>query len=222
MALSTPKVRLREGGTAFLLSPRDAHRVYQRVHQVDCCVLGLPGVVVALDPRHAAEPARRQTRAIAPFVRYKAYCAPALDGGWRPGFEAWRVAPDRLDDHRDPRCLPFQVFEADPEVPDLDSEEERAAFEEPYDSRSSRCDLGRRAWKLNPRDFHGFPPALRIAGVELPVGTHWDVEAEAKGVTTLVTSTEVWRIPRDDYLNVAANAHVRCAHAKSAAKRIFP
>lgn len=221
VALTTRRVPLAEGGFVHLLEGRDAHRVYQRAHLAEACVLTCADVGVALDPRQR-QLARRSVRSLYKFMAYKACVLSAESVTWREEFAQWRAREDRLEDYRDARCLAFQVFDAPGGVPQLDTVEQRDAFDTGCGSKAERCDLSARVWELNPKAFHGRPPALNVAGHPLPVGMHWDVQARGKGVTTLGNTVEVWKVPRDDYLNVAPNGYLSASSGRSRASRIFP
>lgn len=221
-AIATRRVALREGGFAQLLQGRDAHRIYQRAHAVETCVLACGEVVVALDPRVEPPFSRRQVRSVYKFMAYKACILAASLPEWREAFAAWRDRADRLEDYRDARCLPLHVFEAAGGFPDLETAASRDVFDGECGSKAKRVDEGARVWELNPGAFHGRPPSLRIAGQSVPVGMHWDVQARGKGITTLANSIEVWKIPREDYLNVAPNAYMSNSSGRSQAARMYP
>jgi hypothetical protein len=155
VALPTSEVRLREGAVVNLLQPRDAARVYRRAHETEVCVLH-GDAVVGLDPREVRQPRRRQVQPVSSYFRYKACCIPWNDPSWAASFAAW-PAPHSPTDHRDPRCLPFQTFEADG-VPDLDTPDQRATFHERHGPATRLRDVASREWGLDKRAFHGRPP----------------------------------------------------------------
>lgn len=220
-AVVTRSTRLCEGAVVNILQPRDAERIYRQAHAAECCIIYMPDVHVALDPRSVTRPRQKQIRSIYSFLRYKACCVPASSKDWRNRFSEWCQQPGRHDGMKDPRCLVFHIFSADVGVPALDTADERELFDHSYVRGGFCCDRAEYQWGLSPTAFHAGPP-LKLCGVDLPPGMHWDVECGASGTSTLTTITEVWRVPTGSYLNIAPNGHVRCATARSRATRTFP
>ena len=107
------------------------------------------------------------------------------------------------ENHHDPRCLPFHIFES--EQINLDTPEERRRFNEIHGPGGRRRDDRDFSWCLGPGAFHG-NDVLHVAGHTLPRGFHWDVSVQANP-KTITTPTERWQVAR--YINIAPDANLR-------------
>jgi hypothetical protein len=144
------------------------------------------------------------------FVAYKGcWCRLPNDASndtWAGVFESWCKRVD-CENERDPRCLPFHVF--DGKGQNLTTEEVRSQFDHKYGAASDRTDGTQTHWRLNPNIYHG-QEALTIAGCGLPAGTHWDVLPSSR--RRFYTPKGVWEI--EGHFNAYPDAHFRSGAGK--------
>lgn len=182
-----------------------ASGLYRLCHRTRIATL-----VLSADPRVPLHPrvhdALRYNRhmPLRRFVAYKCcwYKLPSEDADdtWAGVFRGWcgRV---ECENERDPRCLPFHVF--DGQGQDLDTATGLTRFDGKYGT-SDRVDESRTSWRLNPRDYHG-QETLAVAGCSLPTGAHWDVLPLSKRI--FYAPGGVWDI--QGHCNVYPDAHFR-------------
>jgi hypothetical protein len=121
----------------------------------------------------------------------------------------------------DPRALPFPSFDLGAQLETdlaLHSEEGRVAFETVFGPARARNDAKGVGWHLEPRAYHG-RDALNVRGQPLPPGFHWDVPGP-RGGAHVATATEVWRVKRDQYINVYPDMYVRTT--RDGGRRVWP
>lgn len=112
------------------------------------------------------------------------------------------------DGYRDPRCIPFFIFERTEDC-DLSSASGRSAFSMHYSGRrpghgSALVDGRGREWASE--EFHS-ADLIHVGGATLPVGFHWNVLAPRR--TELANGWEVWQVGAAGYANVHPDAHIR-------------
>lgn len=211
-----------------LLSTGDARDIYQDLHVRDCLILVTHRCHIKADP--SKDPTSlRELVLLADFVLHKA--AFHLVRGVSDvvtsagGFVSWPAANSCLGRH-DPRIVPMHVFDSTRRWRGLDSEQGRSDFDRHYGLRGgSRRDVRGHEWR-QPNALHGRVGAerapLRVAGVPLEPGYHWDVQKGVGGSGTLLSESEVWKLRRENaYLNVYPNGHLR-GDPKFGARRVWP
>ena len=194
-----------DGRPLQTLSGEDAVNLYRRSHRARIGVLfvGKPAVL----PRPGKPRRPEETINLATFLRYKAYATrlpatPACLSGCLDDYELW-CQDTGCENHHDPRCLPFHIFES--EQTNLDTPEERRRFNDLHGPGGRRRDDRDFSWCLGPGAFHG-NDVLHVAGHTLPRGFHWDVSVQANP-KTITTPTERWQVAR--YINIAPDANLR-------------
>ncbi len=211
-----------------LLDPRDARDVYQDAHVRDCLIISTHACHVKANA--SKDPAtHRELLRLHEFVAYKAGFALVrgvedvkqalgrFGTGWPPA--------DGCAGHHDPRALPLHVFDPEYVWLRLDLAEERVAFDRYYQLRAgTRSDGSERQWQ-QPNAHHGSAgqqrSAMRVAGVSLAQGYHWDVQ-RGRGKARVLTESEVWLLDRQSaYLNVYPNGYIR-GERKYGARRVWP
>ena len=121
-------------------------------------------------------------------------------------FHDW-LAGSHCQGEGDPRCLPFHLFRRRIPFDDLTTGEGQTRFTQRYGSQSSRLDDNGLCWNRPQRALHG-RDILQVAGRELAMGFHWDVVAGSRG-STITTTSDVWQIKSNGYINIYPDAHVR-------------
>lgn len=199
-----------EGGQMFeLLRSMDVQSLYDQAHRALLLVVTVssPRVLLRMDER----PTRGTTVPLREYLGHKAStlhisrpdeARGVLDvlGVHNLGLEC--------SGHKDPRCLPFFLFERT-EANDIASPAGRDAFSDHYAGGagaggSKMLDAKGREWST--REFHT-ADLLHVGGTTLPVGFHWNVAT--RGRTDLANGWEVWRVGPHGYANVHPNAHIR-------------
>ena len=201
------------------IKPEDATNLYKRIHRARVGVWQIEYANVSRRP----QPQKPTTDYITlrRFVLHKAYhsrlSSKSLEDAWSSSldeFLTW-MKETHCENEGDPRCLPFHVFDTgfDPEC--LNSWDGRQHFAGMHGAQSSRLD--RKSFKWTRGVFHG-QEALQVAGHKLATGFHWDVAARHK--QRIVTTSDVWELKPNGYVNVYPDAHIR-GNSKWA-KRVFP
>lgn len=221
----TDPERLRDkpmSGEVDFLTPRDAFDLYEEVHQRAVIVFAYTRVLIRLNPsnRHVT---RKQTRGLKQFVWHKAFYAlingvPQIAHAFAR-FDQWR-GESRCTGEDDPRALPLHVFDTSEDWRALGTQTRDADFKKRYGGPRERNDDAEKKWcRADRQAYHG-KPIVTIAGCALLPGMHWDVTAQR--TTQLLTSREVWSLPRHSYLNVYPNAKIRMTKHANAARKIWP
>jgi hypothetical protein len=190
-----------KGQKLQVLGRIDAAGLYERVHRDRLAILYGSRVVVRRVP--SAQLREAAVISLADFVRYKAFVRSVrgADGKWLDAFAQWCNAVGWTTDS-DPRCLPFQTFSAKGRY-DLDGEDERGRFEMDHHRPSGRSDDRGLFWQTaRPNARHGREPIV-IAGHELSLGYHWDVQGSGK-----ISNSAVEYAFRG-YINVYPDAGIR-------------
>jgi hypothetical protein len=123
---------------------------------------------------------------------------------------AWMDRSD-CDGPRDPRCLPTAVFTTRAEF-SLETPENRLRFitQHKAGGRSNTlADALNRVWQVGPNHTR---EVLQVAGCTLPIGYHWDVQADTKS-SIIATGWETWKLPGRGYTNVHPDAYIRGGNA---------
>ncbi len=128
-----------------------------------------------------------------------------LNDTWAGVFATWCNRID-CENERDPRCLPFHLFNG--QGRNLSTPSERSQFNEKY-GVSDRNDDSQTNWKLNPSIFHG-QESLTLAGCALPAGTHWDVIPGSK--RQIYAPKGAWEV--EGHFNAYPDAHIRKGRGK--------
>ena len=155
------------------------------------------------------------------FVLHKAYHRTlpviSLEDAWVSSLEeflGW-INGSHCENEGDPRCLPFHVFDTGFDLRCLDSQDGRRHFAGLHGAQSSRLDGKGLGWTRGVP--HGYE-TLQVAGHELRTGFHWDVAGKLKQHIT--TTSEVWKLKPNGYVNVYPDAHIR--GNRKAANRVYP
>jgi hypothetical protein len=208
-------VRNGRGRPNMLLRQSAAVGLYRSVHRKRVGILDLSPddrPEVCTHPVPATAIGRRFYRSVAEYTQYKALYLPvrgvddAAVSAALGEIERW-VGEVHCGDCHDPRCLPFHLFEADHRR--LDDADERDRFNARYGG-ASRVDDANRSWKLNPRDFHAVQDQdrLHVAGCDLPLGYHWDVESREADFQ-LCSPEKVVSVRRYAHVNVYPDGTMR-------------
>lgn len=211
-----------KGRRMNVLDPKDAARLYRRLHVAPTLVVSVGSALVSTDPTRDP-PNRRASRTLEEFVTYKAAFAlvrscedveAAFDE-----VELWAQAVN-CEGQGDPRVLPLHVFDKGSLALDLSSPSGMKEFRRRFGSANDREDDSGRRWERGVP--HG-REALRVAGCELPAGTHWDVSSTG-GSFRLLSASEVWKVNAPGYLNVYPDEHVRVPGGKlqGRARKLWP
>jgi hypothetical protein len=211
-----------KGSKVDFLTPRDAFELYQTLHQRAVMVFAYTRVLVRLNPsnRHIT---RKQARTLERFVWHKGFYAlingvPQIADSFAR-FDQWR-GESRCKGEDDPRALPLHVFDTSEDWTGLGTQTRDADFKKRYGGPRERNDDAEKKWRRADRQAYHGKPIVTIAGCALLPGMHWDVTAQRK--TELLTSREVWSLPRQSYLNVYPNARIRMTKRGNAARKIWP
>ena len=204
----TRRTRSSEGRPLVLIKNEDATNLYRRIHRVRVGVwqIGKAHVPIKPQPRPTANDYVQLSR----FIRHKAFHARIpqndVDSQWSSSLTAFGRWLDGTwcDGEGDPRYLPLHVFETDW----LSSAEGRSAFAQMHGPQSSRVDLRQLRWKRPQGAYHG-SESLHVAGYDLVRGFHWDVLNEGAKRNVATISGKTWEIPRNGYVNVYPDAHIR-------------
>jgi len=194
-----------------LVRSEDAQKLYRDMHRARVAVLSVQapagvGPQLMTRPRMRGKPIRwKEAYSLRLLCRNKAFFRRLRwdrdSQDWAPLFAQWS---DRVgcDGTSDPRCLPLHVFGCEHGWSRrLLQSPGREQFDEEFGTGFKREDRRARAWLRATAD-HG-RETLHVAGLRLPRGFHWDVQAED---VELWTPDEGWRIRQ--YLNVFPDAGV--------------
>lgn len=206
-----------------LLPGNEAHELYQLLHRHAMLVASFGQVYIARNPMHRLV-VRRHAATLETFVRYKACFrlvrrSSDIDRALQD-FASWQAEPGCYGE-TDPRVLPFQVFDAGEEWPDLGRPEAAASFGKRFGGGGKLVDASVRDWRRAVRTAYHGHDQLHVALQELPRGMHWEVTAGVGG--ELFNSREVWRYRGpDDYLNTYPDGHIKGGGGRSRAGKIWP
>ena len=203
--------KVRGGRPLPVLSTEDSANLYRRAHRARVGVLVVGEAWVRSDPSEEPDVGPGSLN-VQQFLAYKALVGTTrthtLGLDYAPFLERveeW-VAQVHCDGAHDPRCLPRQVFDAGDFQGDLGEGEARDAFARRFGG-SPRVDDRRLRWKAAV-DRHGGREPLNVAGRELALGVHWDVEPD-RAEARICTTNQVWKVSRFGYVNVYPDAYVR-------------
>lgn len=194
------------GRVLTVVSPADAKGLYRVLHTQLVAVLATVPAVVLTDPGR-----RPDEDGAVPLKRYCWYKGFYGDLGHQPvatalsAFATWR-SEVRCAGERDPRCLPLHLFDPENDC-DLDSAAGVQRFERLRGRPTGLRDCRGAPW---PRDHtnHGGREREHVAGVEISLGMHWDMQADRRE-ERLPAIDEVYRIARGGHVNVYPNAVIR-------------
>jgi hypothetical protein len=106
----------------------------------------------------------------------------------------------------DPRCLPLHSFAPSREW-SFDDPNEEKAFTRAHGKHNHRVDEADRQWRQpQPGGFHG-RESLKVGGVTLRPGFHWDVQSSSNA-TSFFAIESIWDVPAKAYVNVHPDGHV--------------
>jgi hypothetical protein len=228
LVVSEARVRTTRGvnGQEFrLLSPNDVAGIYRGVHIERTAILAFCGAKVLLDI--SERPSNQGCMALEKFARHK--CSYTLVSRPQEVTGALTDALAWMDETccegpRDPRCFPAAIFATREDFP-LATHEDRRRFTERHKSSaksSTLTDALDRSWEIGP---HHTRDLLQVGGTTLPVGFHWDVNANNRS-SLIATGWETWKLPGGGYTNIHPNAHIRGGNATkthpSATERYSP
>lgn len=205
-------LRTQERPNAFraksrLLRVSDVKGLYLGAHRERVIVVALTGGRVLLDPTEV--PDRRNTVSIEEYVRYKcAYLYVENERQLEAAFELIAEYPtaSSCESPRDPRCLPFSIFAAK-KLDDLDTAEGRRKFAKDHQHARRSSDLADADNRLWQRQEYHSSDLIHVAGMTLPIGFHWNVQARRS--TTFANGWERWDLMRGGYTNVHPDGNVR-------------
>ena len=202
-----------------IVSPDVATELYEAVHRRRVGVWEVLGTSAPIIPNPKSNP--RHYRRLSMFVKYKAFHAQLdpekFDADWRrqeQAFKMWMKAVN-CEGESDPRCLPFHVFTSSTDKYDLNNDEGRRRFADHHGQQSYRRDDEDRVWN-RAQALHG-AVEVTIAGRNLVRGFHWDVSAKKE--FKIATTSAIWQIRRDGYINVYPDAYIR---KTKSSKRMYP
>jgi hypothetical protein len=204
-----------------VLDPLDASNMYRDMHRASTIVCAFASALVSRDPSREP-PNRNMARTLEEFVAYKAAYGLIRGAGevseLFDEFEDWRTGV-HCSGPADPRALPLHVFDPGAKALDLSREGDARRFAQRFGRSSRRQDDSGRIWQSGVA--HG-QEALRVSGLELPAGTHWDVSVW-RDSTRVANAREVWKVARGSYVNVYPDEHIRkpVARRGRAARRVW-
>lgn len=210
-----------------VLDPWDAVAIYRAAHRRMVAVVQFLATEILINPRH--HPSASNTMSVERFARHKMYFvrlpSPRNEREITPtvadfvaGFHRWIDECDCEND-RDPRCLPMHSFSASDNWTDLGTLPGNARFENQHGRPTALRDTVGRVWR-RPQGLHG-REVLTVAGFDLQPGFHWDVQ-NTGNVSSLFALHEVWKFPKDSYVNVNPDGAVRQGQSQgNSAKRTF-
>ena len=217
----TTSARSREGRLLGLIKGEDAINLYKRVHRARVGVFQIGDAHVLIKPQ--PRPAARDYVQLRGFVKHKAFYFRIpqndVDSQLSSSLTAFRRWLDETwcDGEGDPRCLPFHVFETEFETDNLFSAQGRSAFAQMHGPQSSRVDYRQFRWKRPQGAYHG-SETLHVGGCDLVRGFHWDVSNEG-AKRNVATISGTWEIPRNGYVNVYPDAHIRGGRSSKRVKK---
>lgn len=205
-----------DGRTTVMIDPWEAKKIYRDAHRRGVAVVQFADVHVLRNPR--GHPSQNNSIPLGVFTRHKTYFH-KVEGPRPPakplepvstfvdGFHAW-LDHVGCEDSRDPRCLPLHSFSDDLERFDLGSNDGRESFARRHGTPATlRDDAGMKWGRPRGGAMHG-REVLSVAGMELPVGFHWDVLNESNP-GSLASINEVWHFKKNAYANVSPDATIR-------------
>lgn len=206
--IRTVSRRSKEGHELHLLRPDDVRALYRLCHEAYVVVLAFDAARVQLDV--SERPSRPGSLPLESFVQYKArFERPSDLASLRDLLPSLSIQDSGCEDFRDPRCLPFAIFEPK-EFLDLTDAAARKQFKRAHKNRQNNAlsDKGARVWSFGP--FHSMD-LLHVAGCVLPYGFHWDVTTRRDW--TILNGWERWTLPGNRYVNVHPNGYIRSTSA---------
>ena len=197
-----------EGRPIGQIKPEDATNLYRRIHRARVGVWQIEHADVPKRPKPKA--AVSDYISLRQFVLHKAFHARLpgqfTEGAWESSFAEFLNWLNELhcENEADPRCLPLHVFGTECNLADLEHIDGRQRFATTHGPQASRVDNKGFVWTRGA--FHG-QDVLQVAGYELAKGFHWDVAGKHKQHIT--TTSQVWELKPNGYVNVYPDAHVR-------------
>lgn len=198
------------GRKVSVLTPQDARELYRAAHNGPLAILGPAAYHIRPDPSVNPAPDRALWKPDE-FFRYKAHTD--LIRSTRHVEEALDSSSAALKNlscngFTDPRTLPMHVFSPIGHKHDLTTPFGINNFKKIYGSAHSRTDSSGRVWTKGAN--HG-REILKIAGHELPMGFHWDVNLDrGRRSCTIANGWQVWKLEaRAAYVNISPNAAIR-------------
>lgn len=189
------------------LRPSDARRLYLRLHRALVGVLALGGFRVQQDISESVT--RKTSIPLEGFIKYKSFYrllsrSAEVELAVRD-FITWsEPETGSVNFFRDPRCLPFMIFEDSSGI-SLETAEGRRKFEQKYcvpHKPAHRTDAKERVWEIGQP--HAPSYFLHVKGCNLPLGSHWDVQMKRK--ETLANGWERWIFAAREHANIHPNA----------------
>ena len=207
----TARVSSPEGRVFRVIDIQDAANLYRRMHRARVGVWQIDKAQVPISPEFAPNPKRVIT--LRSFLMHKAFHYTLPEGNFQ---SAWDSSCDKFDEwinrvgcegEGDPRCLPLHVFKTKLDLNQLATVEGRSLFGQTHGPQSSRADSNELHWRRPRGPYHG-RDSLYVAGCRLAQGFHWDVSTK-QAPQRIATTSEIWEIKRNGYVNVYPDQHVR-------------
>ncbi len=201
------------------IKPEDATNLYKRIHRARVGVWQIDDADIPIRPQPKKTAANYIT--LKRFILHKAYYSrlpnKSLEYAWGSSLEEFLdwVKDPHCENEGDPRCIPFHVFDTGFNLEDLRSGNGRQRFAGIHGTQSSRLD--RQDFKWARGALHG-QETLQVAGRELTTGFHWDVAGKPK--QRIITTSAVWELKPNGYVNVYPDAHIR--GNRRGANRVYP
>lgn len=211
-----------------LVDASDFKNIYRRMHRTRVAVVSIqapavggPQIRMRPMPKHGQIFLKgRELMSVRQLSRHKAFFLRLRwdrdHQTWASTFASWmnRVECDGI---QDPRCVPFQVFlTARHWSKTIAGPAGRRRFDSEHGGATRRTDTRGLVWMTGTNHGLQQQDALQIAGNPLPIGFHWDVQAEQE--VELWTPTEGWLIRK--YLNVTPDASIRGQEPKAVQIRL--
>jgi hypothetical protein len=200
-----------DGLTYPLVRATDIAGLYRQAHRSRLAVIALCAAKVLLDI--SERPSNGGCMSLERFVRYKCtyFLVTRSEEVERTlGAALDWMASIHCEGPGDPRCYPAAIFETQREYM-LGTEEQRRSFlnAHRHSKRSnSLADSRGRIWEVGAAHTRDL---LQVAGKTLPIGFHWDVQAQRDSV--IATGWERWELPGRGYTNVHPDGFVRAGSA---------
>ena len=203
------KTRTTEGRPLGPIRSEDATNLYRRIHRARVGVWQMGNAHAPIKPQP-----RIVVRDYVPlhrFISHKAFhrkiAMEDFESQWSLSLTAFCAWLEQIgcEGESDPRCLPFPVFSTKFNIGDLATQERRSVFARLHGPQSSRIDDNKLRWHRGT--YHG-REHLQVAGRDLAAGFHWDV-LNRTTEHRITTTSEVWRIGTNGYVNVYPDQHVR-------------
>ena len=209
----TGKTRSPEGRPLGPIKNEDATNLYRRIHRVRVGVWQIDAAHVPIKPQPKI--VVRDYVPLHRFIAHKAFHRripmEGFETQWSSSLAAFSAWLEQVgcEGESDPRCLPFPVFDTKFDISELATQEGRSAFALIHGPQSSRIDHNQLRWHRGP--YHGHTQ-LQVAGRNLAPGFHWDVMNQ-RTEQRITTTSEVWRIGKNGYVNVYPDQHIRQGHS---------